>query len=142
MASFNKFNQVVQNLANGVYNLGSDTIKIMLTNSAPTASNAVYTDITELGAGNGYSTGGAAVTISSSSQTSGLYKLIGSAANPTWTASGSMGPFRYVVMYDTTPVSPAKPLLGYWDFGSALTLSAGNTFTVTFDATNGIIQMS
>lgn len=123
-------------------NLGSDVLKIILTNSAPTATNAIYTDITEISNGNGYTTGGATVTVSSSSQSGGTYKLIGSAANPTWTASGSVGPFRYVVLYDTTPSSPSKPLVGYWDYGSALTLSSGNTFTVSFDGTNGILQLS
>src|SRR6185437_331071 len=142
MASFNKFQIFVQNLANGVHNLGSDSLKIALTNTAPTATNTIFSNITEITAGNGYTAGGATVTVTTSTETSGTYSLIGSAANPTWTASGSVGPFRYVVLYDSTPTTPLKPLIGYWDYGSNLTLSTGNTFTVAFDAVNGIIQIS
>jgi len=142
MASFNKFQIFVQNLANGVHNLGSDSLKIALTNTAPTATNTIFSNITEIAAGNGYTAGGATVTVTTSTETSGTYSLIGSAANPTWTASGSVGPFRYVVLYDSTPTTPLKPLIGYWDYGSNLTLSTGNTFTVAFDAVNGIIQIS
>ena len=140
MASFNKFQIFVQNLANGVHNLGTDALKIALTNTAPSATNTVFSNITEIAAGNGYTAGGATVTVSSSTETSGTYSLIGSAANPTWTASGTVGPFRYVVLYDNTPVN--KNLIGYWDYGSNLTLASGNTFTVAFDAVNGIIQIS
>ena len=132
----------MQNLANGVHNLGSDALKIELTNTAPVNTNTVFANITEIAAGNGYTAGGATVTVSTSTQTGGTYSLIGSAANPTWTASGSVGPFRYVVLYDNTPSSPSKPLIGWWDYGSGLTLSSGNTFTVAFDAVNGIIQLS
>lgn len=130
----------MQNLANGVHNLGTDALKIALTNTAPSATNTVFSNITEIAAGNGYTAGGATVTVSSSTETSGTYSLIGSAANPTWTASGTVGPFRYVVLYDNTPVN--KNLIGYWDYGSNLTLASGNTFTVAFDAVNGIIQIS
>jgi hypothetical protein len=142
MATGNKFNQFVQNVNNGVHNFASDTLKVMLTNTAPAATNAVLTDITEISAGNGYTAGGATVTVSSSTQSGGVYKLIGSAASPTWTASGAVGPFRYVVLYDATPTSPLKPLVCYWDYGSNLTLASSDTFTVVFDATNGILQDS
>ena len=128
-------------MPNGGVNLGSDTIKVMLTNTLPVATNSVYSDISsnELGNGQGYLTGGAAVTLTSSTQTSGTYKYIASCANPTWTSTGSMGPFRYVVIYDT---AGSKYLIGWWDYGSALTLSATQTFTVTLDATNGVLQLS
>lgn len=142
MASFNKFQIFVQNLANGIHNLGSDSLKIALTNTAPVNTNTIYSNITELANGNGYTTGGASLTTTSSTQTNGTEILIVSAANPTWTATGSMGPFRYVVLYDSTPSSPSKPLIGWWDYGSSLTLSSGNTFTVTFDPVNGVLQLS
>jgi hypothetical protein len=79
MAAFNKFNIFVADVANGKHNLGSDSLKILLTNTAPTSSNAVKADITEISAGNGYSAGGVAVTGITSSQTSGTYKLVSSA---------------------------------------------------------------
>lgn len=144
MAAFNKFNAFVQEIANGNINLASDTLKLLLTNTAPVATNTLYGDISanELASGAGYTTGGAAVTTVSSTQTGGIEKLIVSAANPTWTATGSMGPFRYAVLYDTTPTTPLKPLIGYWDYGASITLASGQTFTATFDATNGVLQIS
>lgn len=139
MATFNKFYCFVENEAEKVHNLGSDTLKIMLTNSAPSQSNTVKADLTEISAGNGYTAGGTAVTISSSAQSSGTYKLVGS--DVTFTASGgSIGPFRYAVLYNDTPTSPADPLIGWWDYGSSISRASGETFTVDFDATNGILQ--
>lgn len=142
MASGNKFNAFAAAMPNGLCNLSADTIKFMLTNTAPTSSNAVYGDISgnELANGNGYTTGGASATLTSSTQTGGLYKYIASLASPTWTATGSMGPFRYVVAYDSS--ASTKSLIGWWDYGSSLTLSSTNTFTVTLDATNGVLQLS
>ena len=139
MASFNKFNAFVEDVAEKVHNLGSDTLKVMLTNSAPSASNAVKADITEISAGNGYSAGGATVTVTASSQTSGTYKLVGN--DVVFTASGgSIGPFRYVVLYNSTPAS--GNLIGYYDYGTSITLNSGETFTVDFDGTNGILQLA
>lgn len=137
--AFNKFNSLVEALAEKVHNLGSDTLKVMLTNTAPSASNTVKADITEISAGNGYTAGGTAATISSSSQTSGTYKLV--LADVVFTASGgSIGPFRYAVLYNDTAAS--DELIGYWDYGSSLTLAAGETFTTDFDATNGVLQLA
>jgi hypothetical protein len=142
MAAFNKFNAFAAAMPNAGVNLSSDTVKILLTNTAPVATNTQYSDIsgTELASGAGYTTGGASVTLTSSSQSSGTYKYIASAANPTWTATGSMGPFRYAVIYDTTPST--KSLIGWWDYGSSLTLSSTQTFTVQLDGTNGVFQLA
>lgn len=140
MAAYNKFNAFVENIAEGVHNFQSHTLKVMLTNSAPSASNTVKTDITEISAGNGYTAEGATVTTSSSSQTSGTYRLV--CADVVFTATGSVGPFRYAVLYNDTPTSPADPLVGWWDYGSALTLANGETFTVDFDGTNGVFSLA
>jgi hypothetical protein len=130
MASFNKFNAFVQDLGQKVHNLNSDVPKIMLTNTAPVGTNAVKTDITEIGAGNGYSAGGAAVASPAYTQSSGTAKMTGNAV--TFTASGgTVGPFRYAVLYNSTAVS--GNLIGWWDYGSALTLNAGDSFTVGKD---------
>lgn len=138
MATFNKFNSFLENLAEKVHNLGADTLKVALSNSAPAATNTVMSDITQISAGNGYTSGGTAASISSSAQTSGIYKLV--LADVVFTASGgSIGPFRYVVLYNDTPTSPADPLIGWWDYGSSSTLADGETFTVDFDATNGVL---
>lgn len=140
MATYNKFNIFTVNLVNGVHNFTTDSIKVMLSNTLPTASNAVLTDITEITAHNGYSAGGTASTMTVSTS-SGTAKVVGS--NVVFTASGgTIGPFEYVVLYDATPASPLKPLVAWWDYGSAITLNAGETFTVSFDGTNGIFQIT
>ena len=126
-----KFNNFVQNLGRGVMDLNSDTLKVMLTNTAPSASNSVKGDLTEIAAGNGYTAGGTAIGTTAYSQTAGVATLSGN--DVTFTASGgSIGPFRYAVVYDDTPTSPADPLIAYQDYGSAITLAAGGTFTVDF----------
>lgn len=141
MASFNKFNSFVENEAEKVHDLGADTLKVLLTNTAPVASNTVKANLTEISAGNGYTAGGTAATISSSAQTSGTYKLV--LADVTFTASGgSIGPLRYAVLYNDTPTSPADPLIGWWDYGSSITLADGESLLVDFDATNGVLQIA
>lgn len=140
MASYNKFNQFVADIANKNCNLGSDTLKVMLTNTLPVATNSQYSDISsnEIANGNGYTTGGTAATLTSSTQSSGTYKLV--LQNVVFTASGTVGPFRYAVLYDSTPTT--KTLIGWWDYGSALTLASGDTFTVAFDGTNGVLTIA
>lgn len=140
MAAFNKINVFVQNLANGVHNLASDAPYVALTNSTPVATNTILANITQIANGNGYTTGGSAATVTSSTQTSGTEKWL--VQSVTFTASGAFGPFRYAVLYDSTPVSPVNPLIAWWDFGSAVTLASGDTFTVAFDQTNGVLQIT
>jgi hypothetical protein len=136
MAAFNKFNGFVSDLAAKTHNLGSDTLMVMLSNTAPSASNIAKTDITEIAAGNGYTAGGAAATLVSSGQTSGLYKLI--LNNVTFTASGgSIATFRYAVLYNST----ASRLIGWYDYGTTVTVTSGNSFQVQFDGTNGVLQL-
>jgi hypothetical protein len=140
MATFNKFNAFVADLANKVHNLGSDTLKICLTNTAPVSTNTIFSNIAEVASGNGYTTGGNACSLASSSQASGLYKLI-LGAPATWTAAGgSIGPFRYAVLYNST--AAGGNLIGYWDYGSSVTLASGETFAVSLDATNGVLQLT
>ena len=141
MASYNKFNQFVEDVAEKVHNLGSDTLKILLTNTAPTAANAVKGDLTEITAQNGYSAGGTAATISSSAQSSGTYKLV--LADVVFTASGgSFGPLRYATLYNDTPTSPADPLIGWWDYGSSITVLTGETFTWDADGSTGVLTIA
>lgn len=114
---------------------------MLLTNTAPVATNSVKADLTEISAGNGYTAGGTAPAITSSSQTSGTYKLV--LADVVFTASGgTIGPFRYAVLYNDTPTSPADPLIGWWDYGSSITLNAGETFTVDMDPTTGALTLA
>lgn len=138
MASFTKFNSFVEAVAEKTHNLGSDTLKVVLTNTAPNATDTQLSNITQISNGNGYTTGGATATTSSSSQTSGTYKLV--LADVSWTASGgSIGPFQYAVLYNDTATN--DELIGYWDYGTALTLTNGNTFTVDFDGSAGVLTI-
>lgn len=140
MALYQKFNQFVEDLAKKVHNLNSDTLKVMLTNTAPVAGNSVMADLTEIAAGNGYTAGGSAATFVSGAQSSGTYKLV--LNDVTFTASGgSIGPFRYAVLYNDTPTSPADPLIAWWDYGTSLTLTNGNSFTVNLDQSSGVFTL-
>lgn len=141
MATFNKINAFVENLAEKVHNLESDTLKVVLTNTAPVATNTILSNITQIANGNGYTTGGTQATQSSSAQSSGTYKLV--LGDVTFTASGgSIGPFRYAVLYNDTPTSPADPLIGWYDYGSSITLADGESFVVDFDGTNGVLTLA
>lgn len=140
MATFNKFHAFVEDLAEKVHNLQSDTLKVALTNTAPVNTNTVLANITQISGTNGYTTGGTQATVTSSTQTSGTYKLV--LADVVFTATGSMGPFRYAVLYNDTPTSPADPLIGWWDYGSSITLAATETFTVDFDASTGVLTLA
>lgn len=134
MASAVKFEAFSEHLAEGVHNLDTGLIKIMLSNDAPSASlDAVKADLTsELGAGNGYTAGGED-TQNATSRSGGTTTV--TAVDVVWTATGgSIGPFRYVVAYNDTPTSPADPLIEYWDYGSSITLASGETFTADFGA--------
>ena len=138
MASFNKFNSFVEALAEKVHNLGSDTLTVALTAAAnaPVAGNAVLADLTQISYTN---CSARAITTTTSSQTSGTYKLV--LADLTLTASGgSVGPFRYVVIYNDTAAS--DELIGWYDYGSEITLASGETLTIDFDATNGVLQIA
>jgi hypothetical protein len=128
--TFVDFDCFVEDLFEKVHNLGSDTLKLGLTNTAPTVgTDDEWADITEISAGNGYTAGGETITISSSSQTGGSYSLVGS-GTVVWTASGgSIGPFRYLVWYNDTATN--DELIGYYDYGSALTLNDGDDLTVS-----------
>jgi hypothetical protein len=141
MATFFKFEAFVEHLAEKVHNLGADTLKVMLTNTAPVATNSVKADLTEITAANGYPAGGNPLTVSSSGQTGGLYKLV--VADSVFTAvGGPIGPFRYAVVYNDTPASPADPLICSHDYGSSINLFAGETFTWDANPTNGLLQLS
>jgi hypothetical protein len=136
MATYNKFNSFVENLAEKVHNLGSDSLKIALTNVAPVAGNTVLANLTEVA----YTFLSTRVpTISSSAQTSGTYKLV--LADLVLTSTGGVtGPFRYVVLYNDTATN--DELIAWWDYGSSLSLQDGDQFTVDFDGTNGVLQIA
>lgn len=145
MASFVKLNGFVEHLAEKVHNLGSDTLTVALSNTAPgsestpptgATTTAVLANVTQISYTN-LST--RAITTSTSAQTSGTYKLVLTDLVLTSTG-GTTGPFRYVYIYNDTAAS--DNLIGYYDYGSSITLADGETFTIDFDATNGLLTLA
>jgi len=143
MASFTKVNDFVVNLANAM-DLDADTLIVALSNTDPTSGtdvtadgNGILANVSQISYTNLSSRTLANVT---STQSSGTYKL--SADDLTLTASGgSVAAFRYIVVYDDTPTSPADPVIGYYDYGTSLTLNDGDTFTIDIGS-NGILTLT
>lgn len=137
MAAFIKTRQFVEDKNHGVHDLGSDTLTVALCNSAnaPVNTNEVLADLTTIAYTNLSSR---VPSITSSLQTAGVYKL--TLADLVLTATGgSVAPFRYVVLFNDTPTSPADPLIGWYDYGSDLTLNEDETLTINFDEAAGTL---
>lgn len=133
MAAFNKFEVHSEHLAEKVHNHDADLEKIYFSNTAPNAAtNTVKADLAEIAGGNGYTATGLD-TQNTTSRTGGVTSVIGVDVVVT-AAGGSIGPFRYVVLYNDTPTSPADPLIGWWDYGSSITLLDTETMTTDFGA--------
>jgi hypothetical protein len=142
MAAFNKVYAFVENLAEKVHNLGSDTLKVALSDTAPTTASTVWSvgNFPAPTNANGYTAGGNTAGSSASAQSGGVYKLTLSDPS-TWTATaGGIGPFRYAILYNDT--SAGKEIIVWWDYGSSITLASGETFTVDLDAANGVLTIT
>jgi hypothetical protein len=147
MASFNKINDFVEDLAEGVHDLGSDQIAVALSNTAPGAEGSDPTgdgngdlgNVSEVGYGNLSGANPRNVTTTSSTQSGGTYQL--TLTDLTLTASGgSVGAFRYVYIYNEDAAS--DELICYYDYGSSITLADGETLDIDFDNANGLFQLS
>lgn len=139
MATFNKFYSFTEAVAEKVHNLGSDQLKVALTNTIPVNTNTVYANLTAPLATTNLS--GATpfnITTSTSAQTTGTYKLV--LADLVLTATGAVGPFQYVVVYNDT--AAADELISWFDYGASITLQSGDTFTIDFDAANGFLTIA
>jgi len=137
MATYNKFQPFVEKLAEGAHDLGSDTLTVALcaTASAPVATDGLLADLTEIAYTNLSSR---VITTSTSAQTGGTYKLV--LTDLVLTAGGGpVAAFQYVVIYNDTAAS--DELIAWYDYGSALTLADGETLTIDFDASNGVLQI-
>ena len=145
MATFNKVNIFVEDLAEKVHNLTTDTLKAALTDTAPTASSTTWGTGTfgAPAAANGYTAGGNTLSRASGGQDpAGTYKLV--LNDSTFTASGgNIGPFRYVILYNDTAGSAGnRPIIGYYDYGSSITLATGETFTIDFSDSTGVLTLT
>jgi len=135
MASFNKFYSFVEAVAEKKHNLGSDQLVVALTNTVPVNTNTQLSNITEISYTNCSTRN---ITTTTSAQTTGTYKLV--LADLVLTASGAVGPFQYVVIYNDTATN--DELVGWYDYGSPVTLASGDTFTIDMDATNGVLTIA
>jgi hypothetical protein len=141
MPSFNKVNSFIEEIFEGGHALATDTLKIALSNTAPTSASTVWAIGTfpAPAAANGYTAGGNTISVSSSAQSGGTYKLVFGDSVFTATAGG-IGPFRYAIGYNS---SKSDKIFGYYDYGSSITLAnAGDSLTVDFDPTTGVLQAS
>jgi hypothetical protein len=138
MASYNKIQDYAEQVNKAVHNWSTHTFKAALSNTAILATNAVFANITEISAANGYSAGGMTLDTVTLTESSGTAKV--TIADEVLTASGAVGPFRYVYIYNDTPTSPADPGVCWYDYGSSISLANGETFTLDFDGTNGLWQ--
>lgn len=146
MATFNKLNGFVEHLSEKVHNLGSDQIMVALSNTAPASETTpptgatptcILANVTQISYTNLSSRN---VATTSSAQTAGTYKL--TLTDLTLTASGAVGPFRYVYLYNDTATTPADALIGYYDYGSSISLATGESLTINFDDTNGVLTLA
>lgn len=142
MVAFTKFNMFVDEVASGGHNLKTCVAKAALTNTAP--PNPLTDTVWSTGVfpaptnANNYTAGGYTMTNSSGAASSYLFKMILADALVTATAGG-IGPFRYVILYNS---SATNKLIGYYDYGSSITLNDTETFTIDADPTNGVVQVT
>jgi len=138
MAAFNKINSFVEDVGKGVHNLATGALTVALTAAAnkPVATNTILGNLTQIA----YTNLSARVpTLTSFGQTAGIAKLI--LQDLVLTASGAVAPFGTVVLFNDTPATPLDPLIGWWEYGSDVTLANTETFTIDFDQANGVLTL-
>lgn len=139
MPTLTKFQSLVEAMGQKKHNLHADTLKWMLTNVAPVVGNAVKADITEITPQNGYVAGGNQMPNNTFVQAGGQAILKGDTTVIT-ASGGSIGPFRYAVLYNDTALS--DELIGFADYGQSITLLAGESINIKNTAANGVLQVA
>jgi hypothetical protein len=134
--SYNKYTAAVEPMLEGM-NAGSDTWAIALSNTINAADTTFTPGTTDLATGGGYTAGGNTVSITSATQTAGVFKLV-LASPAVWTATGGGFTFRYAILCDVTTNTP----VGYWDYGGSNVVAAGETVTVTLSAADGVFTVT
>jgi len=140
MATFNKFNNFTKALGDKLHNLGADTLFVQLSNTAPVATQSVETDLAaDLATANGYTAGGVTLGVGTWTTAGGVAKLV--ITDKVITASGGpIGPFRYVIILNNS--AALKDLIGWYDYGSSITLNDTETLTIDFDGVNGVLTIA
>jgi hypothetical protein len=134
MAAYQKYTAAIEPMLEGM-NLSTDSWKVALAATINLADTAFTPGTSDLATANGYTAGGNACSLTSSSQSGGTYKLV-LASPAVWTAAGAGFNFRYAILWNATTNQP----VGAWDYGSAQTVNVGESVTVILDGTNGVIQ--
>lgn len=150
MVAMTKFDNFPRQILEGNHDLAAaaDTLGMYLSNTAPSSSlDNAKADIAEIATGNGY-TGSVAVnpSLTESTGTAGIWYAAVTPTTQAWTATGgAIAAFQYVVAFNNDTATPgdlyADALVGAWDYGSAVTLASGNSFTVDW-TNNRILQLS
>jgi hypothetical protein len=139
-SAYNKFHDFAEQVLKAKHDFSSHTFKLALTNTAPLASNTVLADIAEIAATGGYAAGGYVLDTVIVTEAGGSAKV--TVADETITAAGgSIGPFRYAILYNDSTTAPLKALVAYYDYGSSITLGDGESIDVDLDAVNGIFGL-
>ena len=133
-ATYVKYTAAIEPMLEGM-NAGTDSWKVALAATVNAADTTFTPGTTDLPTAGGYTAGGNAATVSTATQTGGTYKLVLNSPS-VWTATGAGFTFRYAILWDSTTSTP----VAYWDYGSSQAVAAGETVTVTLDATNGVFQ--
>lgn len=135
MPTFRKFNAFVEALAEGVHDLSSDTLRVALSNVTPQASFSILSDLTQID----YSAiGDRGLTVSSSSQSGGVYRLV--IQDKVLVVSGLVPDFQYVSIYNASTIN--GNLICWADTGAIVSLGNGDTYTIDFDDTNGVLSLA
>ena len=145
MAAFTKVNDFVEHLAEGAHDLDTHQLTVALSNTAPGSEgsdptadgNGLLANVTEISYTDCSSRN---ITLTSSSQTGGTYKLV--LQDLVLTSSGTVGPFRYVYIYNDGTAVLANPLIGVYDYGASITLNNTETLTINFDDANGVLTIA
>lgn len=136
MATYNKYNSAVEVMAENA-NIGTDTWRVILSNTAHSASNTTQATANELTTSGGYTVNGNVCSTTSSTQTAGVLKLV--LADPAvWTATGGGFTFRYAILWNQT----TDTLFAWWDYGSSQVVAAGETVTVDLDQAAGVFTVA
>jgi len=133
--ALSKIDSFVEKVAEGVINLGGAGLTVALTNTAHTAGWDELADLTQVSYA---SCSARVITVTTSAQTSGTYKLV--LADLTLTASGAVGPFQYIYIYDDG--GTGDPLCWYYDYGSAVTMASGDIFKIDWDGSAGCLTIA
>ena len=144
MATFTFFHEFKKYLADGTIDLDTHVFKIYLSNDAPVVgTDTVKADVTEITSAGGYASKTVTCTWTETGAGTGVWRFATSSGDQTWTASGAaFDAFRYVVLFDDTPTSPADPLVGYWDTGGTQNIADGSSFTLDLDANGAFFTLS